>query len=272
MWLIFQTTMPLDYADVIKLLSQSTINNIVANSLTHDEPLNADTIIQNCSQTSRIFQYSPSAAILKQMLRDKSIITHMDQPTKDSTLLSLILEDKFTLAKHLLNDGATFSKCDYLLYAAVSEDQYSFDTVKFLVDNGAPRNSRYTDTVLHAAVKNNDFSKVKYLIENGFKEQINKVDTYNQTPISYGLNAQRHKIDGRIIKILVDNGADLHIQSPCSTRSPYELIVEYHGSDFVEQSSLVTEVAELKEMIRKMKIQMNDMQTTIDELKIEKTK
>jgi len=101
-----------------------------------------------------------------------------------------------------------------------------FDTLKVLMECDLLRDDEY---ILHGAIKRNDINVMRLVIDR-FREQINKFNSYDCSPLLRGLFMLRGKLDIAIIKLLYDYGAELDVKN-CVGDTCLELLNKYYTTD-----------------------------------------
>jgi len=157
-----------------------------------------------------------------------NMFVNLDEITKDRILKNLINTDKYASAMVMLKNGAMIS--DDELYESIRFG--SDEKVVFLVKNDAPKYYR-KETVLHNALRGNNFGRVKYLLDNGFGEFVNVVNDINNTPLNSGLYVNGANTDKQIIALMKKYGARVDIAGgpPRCRLTSEELMANLFGDE-----------------------------------------
>jgi len=138
------------------------------------------------------------------MTATEYILTHMDNQAKETLLSQCLADNKFDIAKNLLN----FMKITPTLLN--SQIKLGATTaVEFLIKEKAPWESDHNGwSPLHFAASENKCEIACLLLDYGF--DINCLTGFGNNALSIGLFKLEKKLDKNMIKVLFDKGVDLH--------------------------------------------------------------
>jgi len=230
------------------------------------------------TQLAEIMSHETLMFILDKAIKEGKVevISLMDQAAKDKTLFKAIMKNDITSAKFLLNNGAVFAKD--VMREVIDMTCINNQTIKFLCDEGASFESDYTDTILHIALRHNNFDRVELLFSRAeTKDMINTVNVHGNTPLMSGLQHNESSLDRNIIKLLVKNGASLIITNGDST--PSTLISKYFGKKFLDELIKEqpkedinrTEIANLKSQLVHAQEEISALKTQLAHAQLEST-
>jgi len=164
-----------------------------------------------------------------------------DQDDKYEELMQSVHSGNYIAAKNLLNNGAQFRRMT--MHGVAGSKEYGAEALKFMIENNAPKGEvrmrTFSNTILHAGAKCNDFEKVKYLLEHGFSHEIDERNRNDYTPLGYCVETNGKQTDKRIIELIVLKGDDLndaYFTSGLSgdhRESSYKLIEKYFGGEYL---------------------------------------